>query len=42
MGQSAKPKRTKDNEARAYGKYVKTSPQKLNLIAATIRGNACR
>lgn len=40
MGQSAKPKRTKDNEARAYGKYVKTSPQKLNLIAATIRGKS--
>ena len=38
MGQSANPKRTKENEARAYGKYLRTSPQKLNLLARTIRG----
>lgn len=38
MGQKANPKRTKDNEARAFGKFLKTSPQKLNLIAQTIRG----
>ena len=43
MGQSANPKRTNENEARAYGKYLATSPQKLNLVAQTIRGkNASR
>ncbi len=43
MGKSANPSRTKENEARAYAKYVRTSPQKLNLIAQTIRGkNAAR
>ncbi len=43
MGQTANPKRTKENEARAYGKYLRTSPQKLNLVAQTIRGkNASR
>jgi large subunit ribosomal protein L22 len=40
MGQASNPKKTKDNEARAFGKYVKTSPQKLNLLAATIRGKS--
>ena len=40
MGQSANPKRTKENEARAYGKYLRTSPQKLNLLAQTIRGKS--
>jgi large subunit ribosomal protein L22 len=40
MGQSANPPKTKENEARAYGKYVRTSPQKLNLLAATIRGKS--
>lgn len=38
MGQSANPKRTKENEARAFAKYMRTSPQKLNLLARTIRG----
>ncbi len=38
MGQSTNPSRTKENEARAYGKYLRTSPQKLNLVAQTIRG----
>lgn len=40
MGQAANPKRTKENEARAYGKYLRTSPQKLNLVAQTIRGKS--
>ncbi len=40
MGQSANPKRTKDAEAMAFGKYVRTSPQKLNLLAASIRGKS--
>ena len=38
MGQAANKKRTADNEARAYAKYLRTSPQKLNLVAQTIRG----
>jgi len=43
MGQKKNPSRTADNEARAYGKYFMTSPQKLNLLAQMIRGkNAAR
>ena len=43
MGQTANPKRTADNEARSFVKYLRTSPQKLNLVAETIRGkNAAR
>jgi large subunit ribosomal protein L22 len=38
MGQQKNPSRTKDNEARAFGKFLRTSPQKLNLVAQTIRG----
>lgn len=38
MGQTANEKRTAENEARAYAKYIRTSPQKLNLVAETIRG----
>ncbi|MDH5722510.1 MAG: 50S ribosomal protein L22 [Alphaproteobacteria bacterium] len=40
MGQAQNPKRTQENEARAYGKYIRTSPQKLNLVAQTIRGKS--
>jgi large subunit ribosomal protein L22 len=40
MGQKANPKRTKPNEAMAYSKYLKTSAQKLNLVAQTIRGKS--
>ncbi len=43
MGQTKNPSRTKDNESRAFAKYMSTSPQKLNLVAKTIRGkNASR
>ena len=43
MAQDKNPSRTADNEARAFGKYFATSPQKLNLVAQTIRGkNAAR
>ena len=43
MAQTSNPSRTADNEARAFGKYFATSPQKLNLVARTIRGkNAAR
>lgn len=38
MGQSANPSRTKENEARAFAKHIRTSPQKLNLLAQSIRG----
>ncbi len=38
MGQQANPSRTKENEARAFAKHIRTSPQKLNLVAQTIRG----
>ena len=38
MGKAKNEKRTKDNEARAFAKYLRTSPQKLNLVAQTIRG----
>ncbi len=38
MGQSANPKRRKENEAKASAKYIRISPRKLNLVAQTIRG----
>ena len=38
MGQSANPRRVADNEARAKLRMMRTSPQKLNLVAALIRG----
>jgi large subunit ribosomal protein L22 len=40
MGQQANASRTQDNEARCYVKYIRTSPQKLNLVAQTIRGKS--
>ncbi|MGH1456747.1 MAG: 50S ribosomal protein L22 [Alphaproteobacteria bacterium] len=43
MGQTSNPKKTQENEARAFAKYMRTSPQKLNQVAQTIRGkNASR
>ncbi len=38
MGQTANAKRTKDNEAMAMARHLRTSPYKLNLVAETIRG----
>jgi large subunit ribosomal protein L22 len=38
MGQNANARRETGNEAKAYGKYFRISPQKLNLVAQTIRG----
>ncbi len=38
MGQKKNPRRVADNAAMAKGKMIKTSPQKLNLVAQTIRG----
>ena len=40
MGQDKNARRIADNEAMAYGKYFQTSPQKLNLLAQTIRGKS--
>jgi len=40
MGQAANTRRLADNEAMAMAKYIRTSPQKLNLVAQTIRGKA--
>ena len=38
MGQSPNKRRVADNEARAYAKFVRSSPRKLNLVAQLIRG----
>jgi large subunit ribosomal protein L22 len=38
MGKKSAPRRVQENEARAVGRMIKTSPQKLNLVAETIRG----
>ena len=38
MGKKSKPSRLADNEARAFGKMIRISPQKLNLVAQLIRG----
>ncbi len=40
MGQQKNDRRVADNEAMAFGKYFQTSPQKLNLVAQTIRGKS--
>ena len=41
MGKSATPRRLADNEARAFSKSIRVSPQKLNLVAQSIRGKTC-
>ena len=38
MGKEQNPRRVADNEAQAKSKMLRTSPQKLNLVAAMIRG----
>ena len=38
MGKEKNPRRVADNEAMAEAKMLRTSPQKLNLVAALIRG----
>lgn len=38
MGKAPSPRRLADNQAKAYGRQIRTSPQKLNLVAETIRG----
>ena len=38
MGKEQNPRRVAENEAMAKTKMLRTSPQKLNLVAALIRG----
>ena len=38
MGQAANPRRIDENAAMAKARMIKTSPQKLNLVAQMIRG----
>lgn len=38
MGQEKNPRRVADNEAMAKTRMLRTSPQKLNLVAQLIRG----
>ena len=38
MGKEKNPRRVADNEAMAKTRMLKTSPQKLNLLAGLIRG----
>jgi large subunit ribosomal protein L22 len=39
MGKAANPRRVGDNEALAVGNSIRGSAQKLNLVAALIRGH---
>jgi|TARA_B100001142_G_scaffold117216_1_gene119430 large subunit ribosomal protein L22 len=41
MGKKSFGRNLKDNEAMAFAKTLRTSPQKLNLVAETIRGKSC-
>ena len=38
MGKEQNPRRVAENEAMAKSRMLRTSPQKLNLVAAMIRG----
>lgn len=38
MGKAKIPRQLKENEARAIARTIRVSPQKLNLVAAMIRG----
>jgi large subunit ribosomal protein L22 len=38
MGKEKNPRRVADNEAMAVARMLRTSPQKLNLVAGMIRG----
>ena len=41
MGKPSAERRLGDNEAMALVRNLRTSPQKLNLVAAMIRGKSC-
>src|SRR5690606_40408117 len=38
MGKQSAGRRLAENEAKAFAKYIRVSPQKLNLVAQAIRG----
>ncbi len=40
MGKKSAPRPLSDNEAKAFAKMLRSSPQKLNLVAAAIRGKS--
>ena len=40
MGKPSRDRRLSDTEARAFSKSIRTSPQKLNLVAKSIRGKS--
>jgi large subunit ribosomal protein L22 len=40
MGKDKNPRRVDENEAMAKARMLRTSPQKLNLVAAMIRGKS--
>ena len=40
MGKQARERRLAENEAGAQGRNIRTSPQKLNLVAQAIRGKS--
>jgi len=40
MGQEKNPRRCAENEAMAVNRMLRVSPQKLNLVAAMIRGKS--
>ncbi len=42
MGKQARERRVADNEAVAIGQMLRISPQKLNLVAETIRGKTAQ
>jgi len=41
MGKKSASKKLADNEAVAFGRMIRTSPQKINLVARSIRGKSC-
>ena len=41
MGKKSALKKLADNEAIAFGRMIRTSPQKINLVARSIRGKSC-
>ncbi len=41
MGKRSAPRQLADNEALAQTHQIRVSPQKLNLVAASIRGKTC-
>jgi len=41
MGKKAAERQLSDSEAMAFAKHIRVSPQKLNLVAQSIRGLDC-